>query len=56
MNGLVLPGHFVVLLLTHFVIHRPILKRYKTCTDPESVLAMQEVMIAEMEQEQAERS
>lgn len=33
----------------------PILNRYKTCTDAESVLAMQEVMILEMEQEDDER-
>ena len=34
---------------------RPIIERYRTCTTPESVLAMQEVMIREMEQEQSER-
>lgn len=33
----------------------PILQRYRTCTDAPSVLAMQEVMILEMEKEQDER-
>lgn len=33
----------------------PILQRYRTCTDAASVLAMQEVMILEMEKEQDER-
>lgn len=32
------------------------LLRYKTCTDAASVIAMQEVMILEMEAEQNERS
>ena len=37
------------------IARRPIIERYRTCTTPESVLAMQEVMIREMEQEQSER-
>ncbi|GAA5909277.1 hypothetical protein JCM8208_005629 [Rhodotorula glutinis] len=36
-------------------VNGPIIERYRTCTTPESVLAMQEVMIREMEQEQSER-
>lgn len=35
--------------------NRPILKRYQTCTDAASVLAMQEIMILEMESQQEER-
>lgn len=42
-------------LLTPWDAGSPILQRYQTCTDPASVLAMQEVMIGEMEQEQEER-
>lgn len=36
-------------------INGPILNRYKLCTDSESVLAMQELMILEMEKEDDER-
>ncbi|GAA6053082.1 hypothetical protein JCM3770_000375 [Rhodotorula araucariae] len=36
-------------------VNGPIIERYRTCTTPESVLAMQEVMIREMEVEQSER-
>lgn len=36
-------------------INGPILNRYKTCTDAESVLAMQEVMLLEMEREDDDR-
>ena len=36
-------------------IDRPILNRYKTCTDAASVLAMQEVMLVEMEREDDDR-
>ncbi|ORY92753.1 hypothetical protein BCR35DRAFT_273879 [Leucosporidium creatinivorum] len=36
-------------------VNGPIITRYRTCTDPASVLAMQEVMILEMEAEQEER-
>jgi hypothetical protein len=33
-------------------MHRPLLLRYKTCTDAASVIAMQEVMLGEMQVEQ----
>lgn len=43
---------FVACLISTF---RPIIQRYQTCTDPASVIAMQEVIIGEMETEQADR-
>ncbi|BGP07792.1 ribosome bioproteinsis protein tsr3 [Rhodotorula toruloides] len=36
-------------------VNGPIIERYRTCTTPESVIEMQEVMIREMEREQDER-
>ncbi|GAA5906026.1 hypothetical protein JCM6882_003539 [Rhodosporidiobolus microsporus] len=36
-------------------VNGPIIERYRTCSTPESVIEMQEVMILEMEKEQHER-
>jgi len=36
-------------------INGPILQRYKTCSDPASIISMQENIIGQMEQEQEER-
>lgn len=44
---------FLVLTKTkRNLMHRPLLLRYKTCTDAASVIAMQEVMLGEMQVEQ----